>query len=198
MAIKEIKNYVQIIVNTKELLKTLKHLKVTVKGKSKKALSTMCEITVTNGNILCSVPGSYFNLKTKTEGVAKFVVPFLYFFNLIKSMREKELIIKVFEGEINIGTTYFTAATCFIKDDRILRTINLPINYNDMFLLRLPYEDYTQEELDFNKMTPLINEARKRMKTKIEKAHNNLFGYEITIEKFTDFVLKEIRNKYKL
>ena len=180
-------------VSTKDLVKTLKHLKVAVKGRSKKARNTICEITVTDGKISCAVPGSIFNLQCKTKGVAKITIPFLYFFDIIKNNNEAMTIMKIMDGEVNIGPLTFSANTSFIEDDKILRTIDLPMNYNDMYLLRLPYEGYTKEELDFNKITPMIEDAKTRLFDDIKRAHSILFAYGISFEDLNTFVVQSIK-----
>lgn len=113
---------------TKDLLATLNRLKAGLHGKSKKALATRCEITVTDGKVTFVVPGAEFYLTCETQGgAARATLPYLYFLDIVKSQKEKETEFKITEGEINVGLLTFKAATCFFEDDKILRTIQLPV-----------------------------------------------------------------------
>jgi hypothetical protein len=153
-----------------KLIATLKYLKAVLKGKSSKSLSTICEITITNGQAVFAIPGAIFTLYCKTEGVAKLTVPFLYFWDIIKNHNSQDITMKINKGEVTIGPVTFMATTCFIENDRILRTIQLPINYTDADLLRLPEQGYTKEELEFNRLPKMISDARKRLDGRITKA----------------------------
>ena len=153
-----------------KLIVTLKHLKAVVKGKSAKSLKMICEITITDGQAAFAIPGAIFTLTCKTKGVAKLTIPFLYLWDIIKNHNSPDIAMIINKGEVTLGPVTFMATTCFIEDDKILRTIQLPINYTDADLLRLTKQGYTQEELDFNRMTKMINDARKRLDDRIKKA----------------------------
>jgi len=147
---------------TKDLLVTLKRMQAGLRGKSAKALATSCEMTVTDGKVTFTVPGAEFFLMCETRGgAARATLPYLYFMDIVKQQKEKEAEFKITEGEIIIGNLTFSAATCFFNDDKILRTINLPLNYTDADLLRLRNGKYTIEELDFNKMFAKLARAEK-------------------------------------
>ena len=175
-----------------KLIETLKHLKAVVKGKSAKSLKMICEITITDGQAVFAIPGAIFTLVCKTQGVAKITVPFLYFWDIIKNHNSPDLTMKINKGEVTIGPITFMATTCFIENDRILRTIQLPINYTDADLLRLPKQGYTQEELEFNRMTKMIKEARSRLDARIAKAAGLFKDFGVTEEEIGAIVNSRI------
>ncbi len=141
-----------------ELINTLKHLRAVVKGKSKRALQTKCEATITDGKVTFSVPGGIFSLSCQTKGVAKFTIKFLPFYDFVRSYKTSQLRIIVRDNEIQIENLTITANTCFINDDKILRTIDLPYGYDDKDILMLPLKGYTPEELKFNGITTKIED----------------------------------------
>ena len=180
----------------KELSTTLNHLKAVVKGRSIKAQQTVCEITITDGKATFAVPGSIFNLQCQTEGVAKITVYFRYFLDIIRHHKSDLIEMEINNGEVTIGSLSFAARTCFIEDDKILRTIQLPANYDDNDLLRLQFQGYTYEELEFNKMTPLIDKARERFERRLDKSYELLKEYNLKYSEIESLVLERIKNPY--
>ena len=180
----------------KELSKTLNHLKAVVKGRSIKAKQTVCEITITDKKATFAVPGSIFNLQCQTEGVAKITVPFRYFLDIIRHHKSDLIEMEINNGEVTIGQLTFAARTCFIEDDKILRTIQLPANYDDNDLMRLRYQGYTTEELDFNKMTPLIDEATERLEKRLNKSHEILKVYNLNYTELESLVMRKIKSPH--
>lgn len=141
---------VHIIVQKEEILKTLKHLKAVIKGRSKRALRTICEGTITDGKITFAVPGSIFSLSCQTHGVAKFTLQFIPFYKFIRTYQSPVIKLIVGYNEIYIDSLTIKAKTCFMKEDKILKTVRLPYNYTDQDILSLPLQGFTWEELEFN------------------------------------------------
>jgi len=179
---------------TKDLLATLKRMKAGLRGENKKVLRTSCEITITDGKVTFVVPGAEFSLLCTTQGgAARATLPYLYFVDIVKNLKEKEAEFKITENEINVGSLTFRAATCFFKDDKILRTIQLPLNYTDADVLRLCNGRYTQEELDFNNMFAHIERAEERMKTNISNALKKLNIYDVQYEELEELVKGKLK-----
>lgn len=88
-----------------------------------------------------------------TQGTCKTAVHFLHFFRIIKDLKIKEVKIIITKDNIQIHDVIISANITFFENDKILRTIQLPMNYNDTDLLGLLSEVYTMEELDFNNLT---------------------------------------------
>jgi hypothetical protein len=93
----------------------------------------------------------------------------LHFFDIIKSIKKSTVEIIIKENEISIDITTINAKTTFFENDRILRTIVLPMNYTDDDLIKLLKEGYTKEELSFNNFTKKINEALRRKEKEEEE-----------------------------
>jgi hypothetical protein len=147
-----------ITAKTKELFQTLKYLKVAV-GRSKKNNNVFCEITVTDGKLTFAVPGAIFPMVCITQGTCKTAVLFLHFFQIVKDLKVKDVKIIITKDSIQIQNVTISANSTFFENDKILRTIQLPMNYNDADLLKLLNEGYTMEELEFNNLTFKIYQA---------------------------------------
>ena len=179
---------VTFIVPKLELLQNLKTFKV-LKTKKAKALKLNCEITVTEGRVTVVLPGVEFYMLCKTNGgAAKISIPYFYFLDIVKNLKEKEAEFKVNQGEITLGILTFNAQTWFFSDDTILRSIQLPVNYTDADILRLRNGKYTQEELDFNKMDSKINQAEENLKSNIFNAYRRLRVYGVSHEELEKLV----------
>ena len=177
----------------KDLRQTLKSLRAGLRGKSAKALNTICEITITDGKVSFVVPGSEFFLTCETQGgAAKATLPFLYFAQVVKDLHDGQSVFQISDGEILIGPLAIKAITCFFKDDKILRSIYLPINYTDADILRLRNGKYTLEELDFNKMFAKIENAEERMNMKIANAHRELKVYGVQFDELEKLVKEKL------
>ncbi|PCH67000.1 MAG: hypothetical protein COC01_06780 [Bacteroidetes bacterium] len=82
----------------------------------------------------------------------------------------------------------------FFEDDSILRSIQIPINYKDIDLLRLRHEGYTEEELEFNKITELIDTAEQSLKRKMAAAVSNLKEYGVKYEEIEGLVKSKLHS----
>jgi len=180
----------------KDLLATLKRMKSGLRGDNKKALRTSCEITVTDGKVNFVVPGAEFFLLCATQGgAARATLPYLYFADIVQNLKGKEAEFKITEDEINVGILTFRAATCFFEDDKILRTIQLPLNYTDADVLRLRNGQYTQEELDFNNMFPKIEKAEKNLEHNLYWTYRKIHIYGVQYEELEELVKKKLSEK---
>jgi|ERR1017187_3122180 hypothetical protein len=189
----------QVIIKTKtkDLLQVLKMVKGAVRGKSVKALSTTCEITVTDGKATFAVPGAIFTLECITEGTCKATIPFNHFMQIIQDTKVSDFEIIITKGNMKIGNVTIHAQTTFFATDRILRTIHLPINYTDGDLLRLSEEGYTWEELKFNKLTAQIHQAEENLQSNIIQAYKKIKQYGITHDELEKMVLSKLYPKSK-
>lgn len=95
---------------------------------------------------------------------------------------------------MTIGNLTLIVSTCFFKDDTILRSINLPINYSTADILRLR-DKYTAEEIAFNKLDGLINSTLAEINKDVKIAAGTLLKYGITKEEITKMVTEKIFNK---
>jgi hypothetical protein len=190
---------VTIKANTKQLIQTLKFVKKGVSRNSAKAKTTTCEITVIDGKAAFAVPGAVFSLPCTTQGTCKATVPFLHFTEIIKSSKTTETEITITEGYLKTGIVTISAKTTFFKDDSILRTIDLPINYTDGDILRLSEDTrYTVEELEFNKLVSKIGKANDNLKDNLMVSYKSLKQYGVTYDELADLVEIKLYPKTKL
>lgn len=174
--------------NRMNLLQTLKSVKVAVRGKRANTLTATCEITITDGKAAFAVPGAVFSAEGITQGACKATVPFLHFMQIIKDSTAAITEISITEGSVQINTVTLSAQTTFFETDRILRTIQLPINFTDADILRLPTGGYTWEELAFNKLKDKIYKAEEKLEENIMQAYIMLKQYGVTYEALGKFV----------
>ena len=168
----------RLYVQKKEILSTLKLIKSGLRSRGKNARTIICEVTITNDKITIAVPGAVFSTECDVKGNAKIILPFFYFFDIIQKNKNSVIEIIVVEGEIAIGSLIIGAKTTFNDVERRLRTIELPLNYTDKYLILLK-KSYTNEELTFNNLNPIIKLAEKNLKKNILKASRFLELYGI-------------------
>jgi hypothetical protein len=150
-----------------KLLNTLKLVKVAIGKRSAKNITAVGELTVIDGKVTFALPGAIFNLNCSTNGTCKATFLFGHFRQIIIDSKAIETKVTITEGTIKINSVVMSAKTTFFENDRILRTIDLPMNYTDADLLQLTKQGYTYEELDFNKLLPAINAAEEKLKSNL-------------------------------
>ena len=188
-----------VIMKRREFSKAFTRLDVAV-NKQKKFYKdlTVIELTVTNGLLTLAVPGAIMRVPCVTTGTCKATMRYRYFFQMIEDCADKVISIEIKEGEINIGGVRTGIKTTFFEDDSILRTINLPVNYREIDILRLPDDGFTAEEIRFNVLDLLLAKAQNKLKERIEIAYSALSAYGVTEEDIVDLVEKRGRIKINL
>ena len=174
---------------TKDFKKTLSQLRKTKKGQWLIHNRDTCEITLIDGEVILAVPGAIFKFKCITKGTAKCTVPFKNLFHIIEHHRLEDIYVEFLDDEIILGYVRVKAQTTFFRTDKILKTIQLPHNYNDLDLIRLKTEGYTEEELDFNNLSHLIEQAERRVFYRIRCAAKYLRDYGIMPKEIKKFVM---------
>ena len=187
---------VTITIPTKLLYQTLRHLKVAIPRPYSKNRNYVCEITVVTGKVTITLPGATFNVECETIGTCKATFSFLYFMSIINSIKDKITQIRISDGEMTINEkTTIDIKTTFFEDDKILRTIKMPMNFTDAELLRLEHEGYTWDEVSFNKLTKRIAIAERKLKDNLFKAFEVLRVYGVTYEELEKFTKKHFTKK---
>lgn len=129
----------------------------------------VCELTVKTNVVFFVTIGATTVLYCNATGPVKVTIPFLYLFDIVENIRTFNTQISISEGEMTIGNVTVNAKTFFFQNDTILRSINLPVNYDVKDILRLPGQ-YTAEELEFNELNDLIRAANVEIQKDINKA----------------------------
>jgi hypothetical protein len=164
---------------TKDIKATLKNLKAVHKHKHVINIKATCEITLTDGNVQFAIPGSIFSLKCQTIGTAKATMQFRKLYDIIDHHSYDELYVEFFDGSLRFGSVIVQAKTVFFKNDRVLKTIDLPDKYTDLDLLLMKNEGYTKEELEFNNILGLMELAERRVYYNVRRASLYLREYGI-------------------
>lgn len=173
--------------------KTLKQLNTYLPNKKGRNRAT-CELTIIKDHISLTVPGSTLALEVETCGAAKATFDLFKVIDIVKMFTEKELTISVSKEHVNINSFSFRTMTTLFEDDRILRSVVLPVNYSDIDLVSISASKlYTEEELKFNNLWILVNQAETRLRSRINAAKRELSYYQITKEEIEELVNQKIR-----
>lgn len=149
-------------INRNTLLNLLKQLKVS--GVVNKASSPSCELTLTNNKATFVTSGVSTSMPIQFDGSAKISFVLNPFIKLIKTYDLEELTFTIHSNHLQVEYYKLPAQVTFIENDKILRSIDLPINYSSLDLLTIARDDrYTPEELEFNGLTPLIKKTNERL-----------------------------------
>ena len=150
--------------------KVLKQLKTGYKSGNQRKLNQQCEITIFSDNHLEFVTaGISVKLECTTTGTVRFIAQMDYLAELIENVRSKEVTIIVNGSEITVGHISFSTSVTYFNDDSILRTKQVPMNYDDCWSLKLLTEGYTEEEILFNRVYVQIEQALERLENNISK-----------------------------
>jgi hypothetical protein len=181
----------KVIVKKEQIFSVLKLIKAGL-SKGKRSKATTCELTFTDNKIEVAVPGARFSVVSAGIGAAKVTLPFFYLYDIIEKSKNPLLEISLSRNQMTINELTVGAVTSFFEDDRILRTIDLPLNYTDKDLIMLKKDKYTQEELAFNKLIPEIEEAEKNLEKKIEQVYQILKLYGIKKADLKSLIIKSL------
>ena len=177
---------------TKDIKATLKLLKGVHKHKHIIGIKVTCEITLTDGNVQLAIPGAIFNFKCQSKGTAKATMEFRKLYNLIDHHSYDELYVEFFDGSLRFGSVIVEAKTVFFKNDSILKTINLPDKYSDLDLLLMKNEGYTEEELEFNNISGIIEMAERRVYYNVRRSAGYLREYGITPQEIKKLLMDKL------
>ncbi len=177
---------------TKDFMNALDKLRRTKKGVWMIYRTETCEITLIDGIVTLAIPGAIFNFTAKTIGTAKTTIFFTKLYNIIKCHNQDLITVEFYDETITLGHVTVKAETIFFRNDKILKTIVLPIDYTDLDLIRLKTEGYTPEELEFNNLLHLIEQAERRVFYSIRCAAKYLRQYGIMPKEIKQFVMQRL------
>lgn len=184
--------------DTKKALRTFTEIQRVVKAAKLWKISTRAEITVLDGMIELVGHGFVKHLEASTTGTCKLVVPLIHWFELINTSQAKILKIVITEGEAMVGRVTVNVATTFFETDRILRSIPLAANPKVLDYLKLEYQGFTREELEFNQVVTKIEEAKREFDECVASAAYILSPLRITKKELMKMVLQRLKEKEKI
>lgn len=174
-----------------ELLDVLKKMKVVEKS-AKKKFSTL-EATIVDNCLQLAIPGIQLNINAATKGSAKFTIRLWYFYDIIKTEQDNTLHFDLTENRLSLRTLSFPVMTTFFETDSILRSINLPLNYTDMDVVKLLLsEKYTEQEILFNNLDSTATDAIRKVKLDIDKIISMMKKYGFQKDEVEDIILKKL------
>jgi hypothetical protein len=155
--------------------------------------NTVIELTITDGLLTLVIPGSRIELPCLTKSTAKATISFFYFKKIIQTWNDLKIECIIMDSTIKIGVTSFKAQSTFFESDRILRSINLPMNYSGYHLLQLDNRGFTAEEIDFNGLEFELYQAKKSLKASIRKTTELLQIYGVTAVEIEELLNNKIK-----
>lgn len=178
-----------------ELASLLKQIRV-VKSSSRSKLST-CEFTLTDKLVSFVAPGVKLSMPVLTSvGTAKATFELNTFIKLVNTYAIDNITIEIHQGYFLVEKFKVPSSVTFIEDDKILRSIDLPLNYTEFDLLLISRDKrYTQQELDFNKLTRLISETEKKLADIFDNMEKQLKKFGITKKDMQDLIEDKIMKK---
>lgn len=174
------------------LLKALKFITAGIKINPKVAKTTFCEVTIRDNKASFSIPGSEYWIDCTTNGFVKFSTNLFYLFDIIKSHNDNDITFEIYNDHIKLGSLIFAVNTSIIENANILKSIDIPINYNDTHLLTLINDGYTKEEIEFNNLQNKIYLAEAKLNNKIGKSFYLLKEYGVTRKDIEQLVYSKL------
>ena len=150
------------------------------------------EFTITKNKLTINVPGATFDIKITSEGGAKFTTNLIPFSRAIDVFPENILEFTLYNNQLTCSSFRLDVVAIFIKDDRVLRKIDLPVNYRNSDIVRLLNCKYTHEELAFNKLDGIVANVINDLRDKTLKIANLLEPYGIKYDVIDVFIKKEL------
>ena len=169
----------------------LQGMKSTIKEKVYKFGLIECELSVTSTDLTFSIPGAAFTVPCKGNGAATAIFPIVPFVEVMKLENRENIEMKIAESQVTLGTFSFSAKTIFFANDRVLRIIKLPKNYSFFDLITVTKSDYTQEELEYNKIPEKIAAMQDGLGKAIKSCFHKLKQFGIQFNDIEEFVMSK-------
>ena len=177
-----------------QLLNLLKQMQ-RVEKSAKKKLSTL-EVTIIDNYLKLAIPGIQLNINAATKDSAKFTVRLWYFADIIKAEKDSTLHFDLSENRLSLRTLSFPVMTTFFENDKILRSINLPVNYKYIDIVRLYLsEKYTTDEIIFNNLDKEVVDAINKLNSEIDKIASIMRKYGFTREEIETIISNKVTDK---
>lgn len=174
-------------IDTQELKRVLRILKSSFKNQTQQLLP-YCEITIKTEKIEIAVAGFKHVVDCEAWGPARFVIGFEHFRHLVNDRPLMKTKVIVGDDFMTINETVsVTVQTWYFKNDTILRTIDMPVNYDTVDILKMA-ERYTKEEIEFNKLNGEYIKAHNDLYERIEKIKRLLKPYNIPSKNIEDTI----------
>jgi hypothetical protein len=185
-------------IEKKPAAKTFNDIKALMRAAKTWKLTSRIEITVLDGLVQLVGTGFVLELPALTTGTCKLTVPVMQWYDLVSTFPDKSIKVIVTPGEAMLGKVSVKAQTTFFETDQILRSISLPVHPLAIDYLRLEFQGYTQDELQFNAVDTKIVWAKQQFEESIRLAALALRPFRISKTELRQIVLQRMREKEKI
>lgn len=183
---------VKFSIETEELNNLIKRLKLVEHVNSRKKHTITAVITVRDRYVEFNSPGYYQKINAETTGICRFSIRVSFFIRLLKSYKKSVLYFEVFRNRLQVENFSMSVNATFFHDDKILRSVQLPINFNYIDLLRLSQDQFTKEEIDLNNIEMHIKNAREMFILDLMAAFKLLEVYHLDYNTFRNWACLEL------
>lgn len=183
--------------NTKEVKDTFKRIKKLLGASKSWKISTRIELTILDGLVQFVGNGFVMELKASTTGSCKLVASVMHWNELAQTCTAPVFRVVVTEGEAMVGRVTVIAQTTFFETDKILRSIQLPTAPKPIDYLKLAYQGYSKEELQFNAVDKKIADARGELATCIAKVASDLKPFRFSHAEVREMIMARLREREK-
>lgn len=153
------------------------------------------EVTIIDGYLQMNIPGVQLTINAITKGSAKFAMRLWYFADIVKAEKDTMLQFELTENRLGLRVFSFPVLTTFFSTDRILRSIQLPLNYTEIDVAKLFLSGkYTDEEIHFNNLNKEAAFAMQKVKSDIIKIFTLIKKYGFEKEDIEEL----IKNKFSI
>jgi len=131
---------------------------------------SVMEGTILDHFLELSIPGVRLRIPAATTGRAKFSIRLWHFAGWVKAEADEDLHFTLEDSSLRLRGITIGVPTTFFDHDRILRGVQLPLNYTYKDLARLYLSGkYTTEELLFHHLDDEAVAALRRIREDVEK-----------------------------
>lgn len=181
-------DYARFLIETEDLKHLIRRLKLVEKANRTKRHKINCVVTVKKGCVEFNSPGYFQVLSAETAGICRFSTSVSFFTKILKTYKISSLTFDVFDNWIRIEHLSVKVKTTFFHNDRILRSLQIPINYDYRDLLKVSPETFTKDEIDFINVGAQAKKAREMFLLDLMAAHKLLETYNIDFNSLRNWV----------
>jgi hypothetical protein len=176
------------------LLATLNKMLRLEKNSRKTSTSTL-EVTLIDNYLVLNIPGVNMRIEANTSGSARFTIPLAYFIHVVKDQEDNTLEFHLSKDWLGIRTNSFPVQSTFFENDRILRSIQLPMNYTRADLAKLILSgQYTDEEIEFNDLAEAAGDVLRAAREDFKKVAHILRPYGLDKQYVHNMILQGLKH----
>lgn len=185
-------DFIKFSLETEDLEHLIRRLKLVEQVNRRKKHKIYCEVTVKEGCVEFNSPGYFQVITAQTTGICRFSTSISFFIKLLKSYKKSVLHFEVSYQWLWIEDFSVKVKTTFFQDDKILRSLQLPINYNYVELLKVSPASFTKDEIELINVDMQLKKAKEMFLLDLVAAHKLLEIYKIDFNSFRNWACIEL------